>query len=262
MKYVLVLIFCVSQIAFAAKPSKQKLNLKEKSTTTELLKAQAEEVIVTPVTKKAKVTDVQISTNSSLLKLKDPKIIDKKRDFSYLARFSFGAFTPNGQTTNSSGQVINFKDFNTQFLPSMSIGFEKKSLFLESEAVNYEVSLQLGFFNQSSNFKLNNGYVISDAKLNSLLTALNTEVHLQIPQSSAWLEAGARFGQTTYTQTSQNSFAQFSKTIPFAALKLGLSTALNPKWKIGLNYLNHSNISNESINNSPHRLEVSTKVVW
>lgn len=205
-------------------------------------------------------TDAQIP---GMLKLQDPRPEIITRSWSYFAGFSAQTFQSSGQPKKDGVNTFDLDKNSGTVMPGFELGVLSRNFALQDFTWRFGARGKAHFASQATDVKLNSGYAIDDARLNTTLFAVGPLFMAQwngLPWLSATLSP--QFGTLNYTQNSANEFATFSKSATFEALGLGVDVAVNPKWSVFTEWTQR-NLKNETeIALQKDNFEIGTKIVW
>ncbi|WP_374035089.1 hypothetical protein ACES2I_04580 [Bdellovibrio bacteriovorus] len=209
---------------------------------------------------KQSATDAQVS---GMLTLKDPRPEIITRSWKYFAGFSVQSFQPEGIATKDGSGSFDMSENGTTVMPGLELGVMSPAL--QTKALLWKLGLRAkgGFASQSANVKLDSGYEIDDARLNTIMFSAGPVVSLgweRLPWLS--LNVSPQFGNISYTQSSSNDFATFSKSGAYESMNYGVDVMLGKKWSVFTEWSQRTLKDNNEIALQKDNFELGTKVTW
>lgn len=205
-------------------------------------------------------TNAQVS---GMLNLKDPRPEIITRRWSYFAALTFQNFQSQGFATKEGTGTFDLGKNERTVMPGIELGLVTPSL--PTKALLWQLGLRgkAGFASQETSVALDSGYRIDDARLNTTLLSAGPALSLQWERLN-WLSLNVspQYGTLSYTQTSSNDFATFSKSAAFEALSYGLDIRMNRKWSIFSEWSQRKIKDNTQIALQKDNFELGTKLTW
>lgn len=243
-------IFISSTLLAAPAPSASVVSLKQKALNESKMDGLA----------KASATDAQVP---GMLTLKDPRPEVVTRPWSYFAALSGQMFKPQGVAQKSGSDSFDLNKSSSTFMPGLEIGVI--SLPLQTKSIIWKLGLRAkaGMTSQATDLTLSSGFRIEDARLNSTLFSAGGLFSVQW-EGLNWLALtfSPQYGSLTYTQTSANEFATFSKQAGFESMGYGLDFALNRKWSLFTEWTQKSIQDKGEIALQKDNFELGTRFTW
>lgn len=199
-----------------------------------------------------------------MLKLEDPRLRVVTRSWDYSLKFSLQEFQPRGKVTTEYQDHFNLSEDGSSVMPALALGFLKR--FPSTTAWHWRAGAEARFAysTQSATGSFNEGHFQNDARINSLALSAHPFVGLSHEKWS-WCQLllGVEYGDLTYTQTSSNDLATFSKQVAFAGWTAGLDFQLSPAWALTTEYARRDRLSSASaIDIQKNNFEIGTRVTW
>ncbi|WP_253696880.1 hypothetical protein ACLWBD_04255 [Bdellovibrio sp. HCB117] len=210
--------------------------------------------------KQVSASDAQVS---GMLTLKDPRPEVVTRSWSYFAAFTGQAFQAEGTVSKEGSGVFNLGNNSQTFMPGLELGVISTPLQTKALLWKFGVRAKAGFTSQETDVKLESGYEINDARLNTTVFSGGPVVAMSWDRFD-WLSltVSPQFGTVIYTQSSSNDFAAFSKQASFESWGYGLDVALSKKWSVFTEYSQKSLKGSNEIALQRDNFELGTKVTW
>lgn len=251
MKISLLLTFTLfSALCYASPSPESKLSLKEQA----LAETKIEGL------QKALASDAQVS---GMLTLKDPRPEVVTRPWMYFASFSAQAFQAEGVATKEGSGVFNLGKNGATVMPSIELGVISHPW--KTAALNWKVGLRskAHLASQNTEVTLPSGYKINDARLNTTLFSGGAVLAASWERFN-WLTLNVSplIGKLSYTQTSSNEFASFSKHADFSSMGVGFDIAISKKWSVFSEWSQRQLNGNSEIALQKDNFEFGTKVLW
>ncbi|MDG0817997.1 hypothetical protein [Bdellovibrio svalbardensis] len=259
MKLFFIASLLISSTSFAQSTSvssSSKLSLREQ--------AAAETRVEGQTQKNASDAQLDATTASGMLSLKDPRPEVITRTWQYFAGLTAQSFTPRGIVSTDSVGNFDLSENGSTFMPGLAAGFLSPEM--KTKALLWRVGLRgnAAFSSQEAAVRFPTGYTVSDARLNSTLFAFGPTVSLQWDRLQ-WLALTftPQYGTVNYTQTSANEFAHFSKQTGYMSLNFGLDFQFSKQWSIFTEYSQRSlRDSYQELALQRDNFGLGTKVTW
>lgn len=209
---------------------------------------------------KSSATDAQVS---GMLTLKDPRPEIITRSWKYFAGFSLQSFQPEGFASKEGSGSFDLSKNGTTVMPGIELGVMSPAL--QTKAVFWKLGLRAkgGFASQGTTMKLDSGYEIDDARLNTTMFSAGPAVSLgweRLPWLS--LSVSPQYGNISYTQSSSNDFATFSKSGTYESMNYGVDVMVGKKWSVFTEWSQRTLKDNNEIALQKDNFELGTKVTW
>lgn len=260
MKLSLLLLVSLFSAICAAAPAKKssvtvaptpELSLREKA----LAEAKAE-----GLQERAVASDAQVS---GMLTLKDPRPEVVTRPWNYFAAFTAQMFQAEGTATKEGSGTFDLGKNERTVMPGLELGV--MSIPWQTKAVLWKFGLRAkaGFASQGTDIALDSGYAIDDARLNTTMFSGGPVVALS-SERLQWLSLtfSPQYGTLSYTQTSSNDFAAFSKSAAFNSMSYGLDFAVSKKWSLFTEWSQRNLNDSSEIALQKDGFELGTKITW
>lgn len=252
---IVIFIFIIAEVAIA-KVGK-KINSKNKTTPVQeiSIKEQAQQEIHSLPIEKNKTNSTP--SVDSMLSFRDPKKEVITRTWKYYLAAGLQNFQPSGVVTTESGMTYKLNNYDQIQLPQVSLGMNGQI----AENLSYDFAGQFSFYSHAQPVRLNSGYAIEDSRLNTVMTSLKFGLGTTV-SNDIGISAGLLTGVFNLTQTSQNSFARFSKSNQYNGFYTQVAYQMNQNWFAGLE-LNQLTAQNKNdIKPQNQNLQFNAKVIW
>lgn len=207
-------------------------------------------------------TDAQV-TAGGMLTLKDPKPEAIGRSWSYFAALTAQSFQAEGVARKESNNTFNLGDRNATVMPGLEIGVLTPAMRTDEILWKLGARGKGGFASQGGGVVLSSGYKVDDARLNTSLLSIGPVVTASWERYS-WFTFTftPQFGNVSYTQTSSNDYAKFSKQAGYMAYGYGLDFQVGKQWSVFTEYSNRELKGDNDIALQKDNFELGTKVTW
>lgn len=205
-------------------------------------------------------TDAQVP---GMLTLQDPRPEIITRRWKYFAAFTAQIFQAEGFVNKEGTGTFDLGKSETSMMPGLELGVMSPTM--PTRSVLWKVGLRFkgSFASQGTSVILDSGYKIDDARLNTTMFSGGPALSVAWDRLS-WLSLNVspQYGTLSYTQTSSNDFATFSKSGAFESLNYGLDFQMTPKWSVFTEWSQRTLNDNNEIALQKDNFEVGTKVTW
>lgn len=209
---------------------------------------------------KATATDAQVQ---GMLTLKDPRPEIITRSWKYSAALSVQSFQPEGFASKEGSGTFDLGQNGSTAMPGLELGVLSPAF--STKQVLWKVGLRAkgSLASQETSVTLDSGYEINDARLNTTLFSGGPVLNVSWDRLS-WLSLNVspQIGSLSYTQTSSNDFATFSKTGSFNSMTYGLDFLIGSKWSVFTEWTQRSLKDSSEIALQKDNFELGTKVTW
>lgn len=196
--------------------------------------------------------------------VKDPTLKIVEREWKYVLGLKAQSFKPRGKVHSPIVGDFNLNKYESHLLPSIEFGILKKYENLVPWNL-WTAFLQIGYNSVKVPVVFQSGY---QAPENTRLKILKLDVNLESQSllyeaaQSVYYKAGAAFGKLYYTQTSLNDFAQFSESVFFGSILLGVTyqSLTNLEWM--MSYVYRQTLGVSSLDLQAHNLELGMRLQW
>lgn len=200
-----------------------------------------------------------------MLSLKDPRLEVSARWILYSVQLSAQQFQPSGTVRSDLGYTFDLQQSSVTVMPGLTFGFIIPAFSNNKAKLRVGLAGKINYSNQSTNVVFPSGYAESEVRLSSLILAANPYLNLT-SQSLDWLSMnwGLEYGDISYTQSSSNDLASFTKRGGYKGWNTGLNFQLSEKWALTSNYAQRkmTDSDNNSIQIQSNNYEVGTQVTW
>ncbi|MEN0058059.1 MAG: hypothetical protein AAGB31_04440 [Bdellovibrio sp.] len=249
-KLLCILSFSLPSLLFAAAPSTATLSLRDK--------ALAEARVDGKTQKNA--SDAQ---TTGMLTLKDPRLEVQTRSWSYFAGLTGQNFQSEGVVTKTGSGSFDLGQNSTTLMPGVEVGFLTPSFQTRQVLWKFGLRFKGSFASQETSVSLDSGYQINDARLNTTLLSAGPLMSVQWTQAPRWsFTFSPQIGSLSYTQTSGNDFASFSKNGTFEAFSYGVDFTLTPRWGVFTEWTQRQLKDSTEIALQQDNLELGTRITW
>ncbi|WP_415062740.1 hypothetical protein [Bdellovibrio sp.] len=258
MKWTLLVVLTLFSVMSSAQAKKNSSTLSLKPELSLREKALAESKVEGLA--KTSATDAQVP---GMLTLKDPRPEIITRSWRYFAGLTAQSFQPEGIAKKEGSGAFDLGKNDQTFMPGLELGV--LSTPIKTKSVLWKLGLRgkAGFSSQGTSLTLDSGYQINDARLNTTLFSGGPLLTLQWEGlQSVSLTLSPQMGSVTYTQTSSNEFATFSKQSGFESMSYGLDFALGQRWSLFTEWSQRTLKDNTEIALQKDNFELGTKVTW
>lgn len=209
---------------------------------------------------KSTATDAQVP---GMLSLKDPRLDVVTRSWNYFAALTAQPFQSQGVVQKAGSGPFTLDNNSSTLMPGLEVGILSHAFRTSHISWNLGVRFKAGMSSQKTDITLNSGYKIEDARLNSTLLSAGPLLALHWNRWSQWaLTVSPQVGSLTYTQTSANDFATFSKQSDLTSVGLGLEYAFNPQWSLFSEWTQRNLKDTREISLQKDNFELGTRITW
>ncbi|MEK2644571.1 hypothetical protein [Bdellovibrio sp. BCCA] len=261
MKLSLLLVVTLFTVVCGAAPAGKKSSAPATSAPELSLKEKAlAESKIDERQEKAAASDAQVS---GMLTLKDPRPEVVTRPWKYFAAFSGQMFQAEGTATKQGSGTFDLSKNDSTVMPSLELGVMSVPFQTKAVLWKFGVRGKAGFASQSVDATLASGYKIDDARLNTTMFSVGPMIAVSW-ERLAWLSftLSPQYGTLSYTQTSSDDFAAFSKSAGFHAMGYGLDFAISNKWSLFTEWSQRNLNDSSEIALQKDNFELGTKVTW
>lgn len=205
-------------------------------------------------------TDAQVT---GMLNLKDPRPEVITRSWKYFAGFTVQSFNSEGTASKAGSGTFDLNNNDATIMPGVELGVMSPSLQTKGALWKLGLRGKAGFASQEPEVNLASGYEVTDARLNTTLLSAGPVVALaweRLPWLS--LTFSPQYGNLSYTQTSSNDFATFSKSSAYESMNYGVDIMLNQRWSVFTEWSQRNLKDNSEIALQKDNFELGTKVTW
>ncbi len=213
-------------------------------------------------TKQDSATDAQVA--AGFLSLKDPRPEVVTRSWKYTAGFSLQNFQTMGKATNDAKESFNLDRNDSTVMPGLVAGVIGPDWKTGPVAWKLGAATNLGFATQEVSAIVGTGFIVRDARLNTMLWNVGPSVAMSWEKLS-WLSlvVAPQYGGINYTQASSNNLASFSKYAAFQAVSLGLDFSVGTKWSLFTEWSQRDLLgSDDTIAIQNENFALGTKATW
>lgn len=255
-QFILSISLIFSSAAFAQiRNSKSKIEAKS-------LREQAlHEAAVSAKEEKSAASDAQIS--GTMLKLEDPLPPGEVRAWKYFAALTVQEFQAQGYVQTDLGQQFNLNANDQTLLPGLEFGVLTPTWAMGQANLTLGAKLKGAYTSQHTTAVMKSGFVIDDARLNTSLLSAGPTMSLG-HEAVSWLSLnlGAQFGDLSYTQTSGNHFAQFTRHASFTSYVYGMGFQLSPRWSLSAEWNSRTLNGSQTVALQSNNFELGTQITW
>lgn len=213
-------------------------------------------------------TTTQVS--SGMLTLKDPRPEVINRKFKYIAGLKAQSYSPKGIISTDMVGNLDLSTADSTIMPGFLIGINSSEFEINNlPEISYTIGMRADseFASQPVKTIFKSGYTITDSRLNTSIIAAGPSLSFQL-KNKPWiinpkLSLTAQYGTVTYTQTSANEFARFTRLAGLKAVMIDLDIPLTKNNSVYAGYSMRDLVDSETqLALQKDNLEVGTKVVW
>ncbi len=205
-------------------------------------------------------TDAQ----TGMMILKDPKPEIVTRPWQYFAGFTAQQFQPKGTVTTLTAGTFDLSKNEQTFMPGLTFGVMTPEWNLKNVLISGGLRFDASMATQNAAVTVSSGAAVDDARLNTTMASGGPVLNLRYAKLS-WLALTftPQFGNLSYTQTSSNEFAHFSKQASYLAMNYGLDFRLTKKWSVFTEWSQRElRDQNQEIALEKDNFELGTRVSW
>ncbi len=220
-----------------------------------------QENLINDSQKKSIRTDARIE---GMLSLKDPHENVQERGWLYFLQFSLQSFQPAGRAETDFHYTFDLSNNSHTAMPALFFGFENNLFKTDRMTLRWGLGARFGYTSQNAKVVFPSGYSESDARLNTLVLSAAPYVMLSLPSLPSWgFKLGGEFGTLSYTQTSSNDLATFSKQASYRAFVLGLNYSLSKAWGLTFDYSQRKlTDAQQTIAIQRDNFELGSRLIW
>ncbi len=209
---------------------------------------------------KSSATDAQVT---GMLNLHDPRPEVVTRRWKYFAGFTLQNFNSAGYATKEGSGTFDLNNNDATVMPGLELGVMSPSM--QTKAALWKLGLRgkASLASQEPTVKLATGYEVGDARLNTTMLSVGPAIALaweRLPWLS--LTFSPQYGNLSYTQTSSNDFATFSKSAAYESMSYGVDIRLGPQWSVFTEWSQRNLKDDSEIALQKDNFELGTKVTW
>lgn len=207
-------------------------------------------------------SDAQVE-NESLLRLEDPGLTPNDSKWKWEMGVKFQNLTPQGKSQMQSGQVYDLSGAGSTLFPIVDLGIRHPVYENETAIWTLGGRFDFGYTSQRNEVVFPTGIKAENSRLSTGLASVNllTSARFQkLPRVE--FEAGIAQGAVSYTQSSSDDSAHFSKQTGYAGWSFATHYWIQPDWSAGVEYARRDLSTKVETDLQNDNYSVGTRVMW